>query len=229
MPISRSHIGTESYPSAQNLVHTFAQDVTAGNLVVLHASRFRGGDSNPLLASHLTQSAGTATISTPILHHQGTASTNSTTRHGVWSFLVTGTGSLTMTVEFSTSAGVGSIFWGEFAGNWTAGRGGLANYTPNLVSGTTVDSGNATSVGAALFIGTMLTNTGSAMTTTEDAAWELIGEQEAAGQTNAGMIDRIVSGPTTDSASWTLGSSAQYNAAICVFQEGGQFPARMVV
>lgn len=35
MAISRSHIGTEAYPSAQNLVHTFAQDVTALNAAVV--------------------------------------------------------------------------------------------------------------------------------------------------------------------------------------------------
>lgn len=229
MAIGNITVATEHFPSAQSYSFAFPVNPTTGSLITLHSSRFRGSDTNAYFATSLTKTGGTATISTPILHHQGTASTNNTTRYGLWSFLVTAGGTLTMQVEHFTTAGVGSVFAAEFSGNWTEGRGGLANFTPSLISGTAVDSGNASSLGPALFVGSMLTNAGGAVTTTEDGAWTLIGEQEASGQTNAGSIYRIVSGPTTDSASWTLGTSSQYSACICVFREGRQFPARMIL
>jgi len=81
-------------------------------------------------------------------------------------------------------------------------------------------SGNQTSAGGALFIGGLAVIGVGVITTTPDAAFTQIFEEEGAGSHEAGsVIRRIVSSGTTDAAEWSLSPNDGWIAGLAVFKE----------
>lgn len=210
--------GITTHDGASAFTRAMASDVTTGSLLVVAAARWKAGDAGPYIAGNLTKSAGTATIDTPVLHYAASPGSNNAV--GLWSVLVTGGGTLTLSVAQGGTA-YGSVAVAEYSGTWSGSRVEASN-TTGTGNSQDVDSGNATSAGAAVFVGAFTSDSPNVNTITEDAAFTLLGEdQDASSRCHLGMAGRIVATGTTDSASWTLQAGANWRAGVVVFAEGG--------
>lgn len=212
--------GITTHDGVADFTRAMASNVTAGSLIVVSAARWKSGDATAYIAGNLTKSAGTATIDTPVLEY--TASPGSSHRVGQWSVLVTGGGSLTLQVA-NGGTSYGSIAAAEYSGTWGSGR------TEGSASGTGTSqnaaSGNANSAGAAVFIGSMTTNSPNVETLTEDGAFALLGEDEdASARIHHSMIQLIVATGTTDSADWTIEALNTWVAGVVVYKETAAGP-----
>lgn len=192
--------------------------VTAGQLVIIMGMKYSPG-SDVFVAGDCTQTAGTATISTPTLDAIYGGDDGSGTDYnytGIWSCLVTGSGTLTMQVGGALAGSyllIGVEAFNPDSGfAWDAARledenGG--NFQTNSLAST--DTGNGTSAGAAVFAACMnLSSSNGAIT--EDGAFTLIFENHDADD-NGSSIYRIVSTGTTDSGTWSHSTSNTGSAA----------------
>lgn len=227
MPSTRVQIKSQPILNVQNVSLTTDGDVTIGSLLVIGIVRWRSGSTSAITAASITQTAGTATLSPMIINHRsGLGASHQTV---IASCMVTGTGSLTLQLSASSGNNFGRFSVAEFTGQWTEGRAYAYNQatgtstTPATGNVTTPDSG----VIAAILNSTMAVNA----SITEDGAFELIGEDEDGTTTECNsFIDRIItSGGVTDEGSWTVAVSANWEAGVVLFREGGVFPARMIV
>lgn len=207
--------GITTYDGATNFTRATASNVTAGSLLVVSAARWKSGDSGAYIAGDLTKSAGTATIGTPVLEYTGTPAGSH--RVGLWSVLVTGSGTLTMQVAHSGTS-YGSIVVAEYSGTWDGTR--TEDAASGTGSGSPANSGNATSAGAAVFVGSYTSGNGANEAITEDAAFTVLGEDEAGSdRIEHSCISQIVATGTTDAASWSVNGAA-WAAGVVVFKEG---------
>lgn len=216
-----------TFDNVTNFTYALPSNPVAGNLIVLSSARYRAGDNSLYREGDLTKSAGTATISTPSLLHLQFA-----TEIGlaVWSFLVTGSGSLTLQVAHGGTGTFGSLFLGEFSGNFLNHKD--VNYRSTQGNSTAPDTNTVTThrVGDTVLFGHMSALNAAVVTVTPDAAFTQIGEDEnGADRVIHSVMYRIVLQGTTDSASWTLGTTGNWECAILGFSEGGEFPSRMIV
>jgi len=209
--------GITTHDGATNFTRTTTSNVTAGSLIVVSAARWKSGDNGAYIAGDLTKSAGTATIGTPVLEYTAAPGAPATSnRVGMWSVLVTGSGSLTLQVAHS-GASYGSIVVAEYSGTWDGTR--TEASASGSGSGTAARSGNASSAGAAVFVGSMTNSNVANTTITEDGAFTLLGEDQAGSdRTDHSCIGRIVSTATTDAAEWTISDSV-WVGGVVVFKE----------
>ncbi len=212
---SRIQTDSAQFDNVTDFSKAFTSNVTSGSLVVVSSARWRSGDSTLYVAGDLTKSAGTATIDTPVLAFSVSAGSSQVV--GVWSAKVTASGSLTLQVTHPGSGCYGSQFMREYGGSWDGTR--TEDSATDTGSATNPSSGDATSAGAALFVGAMCDADGGTPTITEDAAFTLIAEDESgADRIVHSAIDRIVATGTTDAASWTT-AEASWAAGVVVFKE----------
>lgn len=201
----------------------FTSDVTAGSLVIIMGAT--AATSNRAMASgDCTKTAGTSTISSITLHQELVASISGGYYGpvGIWSCLVTGSGSLTLQIASQPSGSYPLIGIAEFSPTagyeWDASR----YESQNEASGASGNSssGNVTSAGAAVFAGVEVHNSGSNSAVTEDANWALVYEAED-GTTGveASTITRIAASGLTDDANWTLPSNFGWVAGAACFKE----------
>lgn len=223
--VSGQAAGTENASDATSLSRAFTGNVTAGNLVVIKAAKYNSTTSVTFTSGNCTQSAGTATLGAISLDVQtGLASTPASNDYihvGIWSAIVTGSGSLTMNVASSSSS-----FWvvsvNEFEGNWDASRLEDTSTGGTATDGVTAAStGTATSAGAALFTAMLGPNQSSNSTITPDASYVQEYEQEDGATYMCGSaLHRIVSSGTTDSCDWTItAGNSGYVTALAVYKE----------
>jgi hypothetical protein len=202
----------------------FPNNVTAGSLLTIVVCAIEATGGHTPVAGDLTKQSGTATIGTVTLDKlQSWLFSGLYPKYAaVYSCIVTGSGSLTM--RYANAASGSSLFIGadEYTGNWNSSRVEATNGASPGSLTTAPDSGNATSAGAALFVGglTFFTASTSAVVT-EDGAFTLIGEQNSVTSTQMGasVISRIVSSGTTDSASWALDVSQYPASAVVAYKE----------
>ncbi|MDH5738734.1 MAG: hypothetical protein OEY77_00245 [Nitrospira sp.] len=212
---SRLQNGITTHSGVTNMTRAFSSNVSSGSLLVVSAARWRSFDSALYIAGDLTKSAGTATIGSPTLHYSAAAGSHQVV--GIWSVLVTGSGSLTLQVAHPSGGTYGSVVAAEYSGTWDSSRTEASN--TGTGTGAAADSGNATSAGAAVFIGALTTDHSGTPALTEDAAFSLLGEDEdASARIQHAAIERIVASGTTDSASWTIGAST-WVTGVVVFKE----------
>jgi len=210
--------GGVSTDSSASTSRAFGSNVTAGTLIVVVAGKDSG---SAFVAGDCTKSAGTATIGaisldTELRFDIGAGEFISI---GIWSCLVTGAGSCTMQV-----AGAAGTFWGlatdEYSTDvgWDVSRVENTNSTGNATDdAASATSGNATSAGAALFMGGVDLNGSGAITLTPDGAFTQIFEQEDGSlHSMFSAIRRIVSTGTTDSADWAITAAHRGSAAALV-------------
>lgn len=217
--------GTESPADDTSVTKAFAGNVTAGNLIVIKAGKYNSTTDVTFTSANCTKSAGTATLGTISLDVQvGLASTPASAEYihvGIWSAIVTGSGSLTMNVASSSSS-----FWmiavNEFEGNWDAARLEDTSTDGTATNAVTAAStGAATSAGAALFTAIVGPNQPDNSTITPDASYSAEYEQENGNLYMCGSaLFRIVTSGTTDSCDWTIPSNNNgYVAALAVYKE----------
>lgn len=203
--------------------------VTAGRRVGVMVWYWSDGADDPFVAGDLTKTAGTSTIGTPILAGQvgGFAGGTVYLRAAVWWVPVTGSGTLTLSVAANGSS-YGGISTEEFSTDQTW------DDTPEDDSGalnaadsqTSASSGNATSAGAAVFLGALCWNTGAgaSLALSNAPPWVAAGtESDASAHVPGAAGYRIVSSGTTDAAAWTgsmtADSFAGSAAFVAVFRE----------
>lgn len=198
--------------------------VTAGQLVVICGMKY-SPSADPFVAADCTKSAGTATLGTISLDktNGGADGVGAFGYTGIWSAIVTGSGTLTMQVGGAVAGSYLLIAAEAFNGNWDGTR---VEATAGTDQDTTspVSTGNATSAGAALFVGAMQNNAAAASTITHDAAFSLIYENETSTDDNGSAIYRIVSTGTTDSGDWTSTALNAGMASLVVYKEAAAAP-----
>lgn len=214
----------------------FGSNVTAGNLIVVMAGKDTGA---AFVAGDCTKSAGTATLGTIALDAQFRFDLGGSAFHsvGIWSAIVTGSGSCTMRV-----AGAAGNYWHISTSEWNSDVGWDASRVEQAPTGQgdatndigTATTGNGTSAGKALFMAVMCSDGSGVETITPDAAFTQIFEQEDASAHLMGNHQyRIVASGTTDAGDWTLSGAGGNNgvlAQLVIYKEtagggGGSFNA----
>lgn len=211
--------------------------VTAGQLVVVWGMKY-SPSADAFAAGDCTQSAGTATIGAVSLDRSDGGDDNppgaaNFMYSGVWSCIVTGSGTLTMQVGGAVAGSYLLIGAEAFNGSWDASRveavnGATVTTNDQLTPGT----GNGTSAGAALFAAALQANTSDASTITPDAAFTTAYENETGTDDNGSAIYRIVGSGTTDAGDWTLSTAGTVNGtaqSLVVYKEaaggGSELPS----
>lgn len=212
---SPSQIGGTIADATSPNTRVLPNNVTVGQLIVVGAS---SDGTAVFTAGDLTKSAGTATIGTVALD----VTVNQTTdQHcGLWSVIVTGSGSLTLALSTGGSFSITGV--GVYDGSWDAGRLVGTNSAVGTTS-TTPSSGNVTSTGAALFVGVLAVGNAANVTLTQDTNFTSIFESPDGTAHEVGeIIDRIVTVGTTDDANWTIGAApTRFAIALAVYKEAG--------
>lgn len=204
---------------ASSVALTFPNNVASGSLLTFVVAASVGPASDAPIVSDLTKTSGTATIDTVSLDLVDTRLIGGVyyLHVAIYSVLVTGAGSLTMTY-----ANVGSSsYWiggDEYTGSWDGTR--VEDTASAQATSTAPSSGDATSAGAALFVGGQGMATGALAGMTPDAAFTQIAENEgSATQVQGSAISRIVGSGTTDAASWTNDVNQEWLALLVVYKE----------
>lgn len=204
--------------------------VTAGRRVGVKVWYWNDTADDAFVAGDLTQTGGDATIGTPILAVQagGSAGGGVFVRSAVWWVPVTGNGSLTLSVAANANS-YGGISTGEFATDqaWDDTPEDFNGAFNAADSQTSASSGNATSAGAAVFLGALCWNTGgtsAALALSNAPPWVSTGiESDSSAHEPGAAAYRIVSSGTTDAAAWTGTMTADAfsgsAAVVAVFRE----------
>lgn len=221
MTITRvaSQGGGVTVDASSTCARAFPGNVTSGNLVYFAAAR----DDNSTGAaawtfSSLAKSAGTATI--------GTVSLDKTLQVGnstvaIWSALVTGTGSLTLTAT-SSSACYYCAGSDELASDvgWSASR--LEDSSTGSGTSASQLTGNVTSAGAACFVGVTSFIASGVQVINPEAAYTLLYKELDGNSHEPGItFFKIVSSGNTDAIESGSTNSNLYTIAGAVFKEGG--------
>jgi len=202
---------------AASVSRAFPANVTEGSMVSVVAIKYHDTISDPFVEADCTKSAGTATIGTITLDRSHSLSTeagpSSYISIGIWSLLVTADGSLTMQVGGADANTYWILVSDELAGNWDSSRAESGNNGGTATdSQTTATTGDATTAGHGVFVGALGLNTLAAPATlTHDAAFTSVAEETDGANNMVGeVIRRIVASGTTDAASWSAISGANF-------------------
>lgn len=191
--------------NANNAVTSFLS-VTAGNLIVVQAVRYNN-TSDPFVAGDCAKTSGTATLGAFSLDCQTEldfGGGSGVRQVGIFSAIVTGTGSLGITVS-----GNPGDYWlissSEFNGTWDASRkdGAAATGGSATNNQTTAASGSLTSAGAGVFVGAMQVEGGGTITQTTGNS---IFEMESSSHLPGASGYRLVGTSTASSFDWTIPS-----------------------
>lgn len=219
-------ITTDTTFALTAITRAFGSNVAAGNLVVIACAR-ESDSSQVWTAANCTKSAGTATIGAVTLDRQTGINVEGTDylHVGFWSAIVTGAGSLTMSVANATGTYRGLTLMTDELNStlgWDAGRAETGNQGGTSTnSQTTATTGNGTSAGASAFYGAFSDHSAANSAIGQDAAFTVVGEAEdGANILRASFIREIVSAGTTDSADWTMAATNNgWVAALQVYKE----------
>lgn len=201
----------------------FPNNLTAGRMIVVTGWMWNNGSAfGPFASANCTKTAGTATLGAITLSTQQQRTTSGAFQInvGIWTALVTGSGSCTMQIGTFPAGSFSVIALMEVSSDlgWDSSREEQTNGTTG--SSTTPDSGNATSAGEALFVGGQVANFGTNSAITPDGAFSTCFESENGTTHQPGSaIYRVVTTGTTDSASWTNAANDQWAAVVAVFKE----------
>jgi len=207
MAIIRVQNATRIFADAQTSVSiSTASSVVAGNLVVITVARVTPAGPNPFVVGDISKTAGTSALADGFLLDKGQQVQQTGANYfdtAIFSAKVTTGGTLTVQVGGGNSGDYWDIGITEYSGvDTTATRVEASN--SNTGTATPVTSGNATSAGAALFIGCFSIAIGDSGTITPQAAWSELWESQDGTTHNTGAAaEQIVTGGTTDQAEWT--------------------------
>lgn len=198
----------------------YGSNITTADLLKIGVSAYKPSN-DAFVVGDISKSAGTATLDSFTLdrgHNQNPAGSDYN-NVAIYSALVTGTGSCTITVGGAPAGSYFLIAVAEFSTSltWDATRLEAVNSADS--SSGAPDSGNVTSADDALFFGALGVYTGSATTVTPDGAFTEIYESQSAAHQIGSFIYRIVTTGTTDAASWTAPTVDDWAAAVTVDKE----------
>jgi hypothetical protein len=203
----------------------FPGNITNGNLITVIAWSYNNTGVTTFVAGDCAKTAGTATIGTISLDKQLSADLGGGEyiNVGIWSALVTGTGSATMQISNQPSDATIDISIAEFSTTttWDAGRVTDSNAAQH--TGTNVNSGSASSSGVALFIGGFNINASSSglALTTNNSFTDIYKRDGSGGDQPGGGAYRIVSTGTTTSSDYTSTNSGDSLALVVVYTPTG--------
>jgi hypothetical protein len=206
--------------------------VTAGSLIVVTGMKY-SPTTDAFAAGDVTQSAGTATIGTVSLdrgHNLDLGGAIGFASTGIWSAIVTGSGTLTMQVGGALAGSYLLIAAGEFSGSWDASRVENVNSGGSATNGqTSFSSGTAATAGAGLFVGCLQYSCSTTQTNTPDAAFTEMYSNEAGTTDDTGSAGyRIVSSATTDAWDGTMQSANDgWAAAVVAYKEAAAATATL--
>lgn len=211
MPIARAS-GQGSGVVGNNVTsvsRAFPSNVATDSLVLVCLTHYNPPQTD--LDAGPFKSAGTATLGTWQKHADRRVllgGGSSLVGLGIYSAPVTAGGSLTLGYN-SASASFITFGTDELTGADLTSTRALSPVGADTGSGsgsTAVDTGNLTSTGGGIFVGAMTYDGNAGDTTiTQDGAFSLLYEYESWAIMTGSHILRIVTGATTDAASWTLG------------------------
>lgn len=213
--------GGASGASGGAISKAFTGNVTSGNLILVLGWRYNDTTSTDFTAGNCTKSAGTATIGA-IAKDVSLAYLYSSPFYigaAIWSCQVTGTGSCTMNIAVGAGSSQTDIAIAEFhsdSGAITFLSG--TNKTGTGASGAPATA-SATSTGNSIFAGCVGTGTGGATTHTVGAGFTQIYEEENGATLMTGSSEYKIVTATSSTASWTAPTTAQWVAALAVYQE----------
>ena len=226
MTITRDGIATSptSGSGVTSLAHSLGT-LTAGHLVTVKLATV--GDAKTFADGDLTKTAGTATIGAITLSGQvgGNNGDGGYTYAVEWSFIVTGTGTCTVTVAGLPSGSYPTLAHESYTSDigWDSARVEDTAGTYSATDGASaLSSGDATSAGAALFSATLALNNGAAVTVGTPSGFSAIVDNGSSGATVEviATADDIVTTGTTQAAAWTYsaldGSTYNGQAALLV-------------
>lgn len=204
----------------------FPSNVTAGNLVWIAAGKYDPNSPSTFVVGDCTKSAGTATIGAITLDcvlNVGSIAV------GIWSALVTGSGSLTLQVSNAATvySAIGSDEWASSIG-WDASR--REDFKTGSGTATTQATASMTSAGAAGFVGvTCLDASGNISDYSQTGAYTRVYLETDGSVHEPGCIFSALVGTGTSqvaSTSNSLNGSQLYVAAGVVYKEatGGAAP-----
>lgn len=210
-----------TYAASASVARAYPNNVAVGSLLTVTGGVVTNGANDPPVAGDLTKTAGTSTIGTIERDAVATRDLGGGFYLHVaqFSVIVTGAGSLTLTLAGGANGLSTWLAVDEYTGTWDGTR--LVDTASANGDSAAQSSGDADSPGAALFFGGLTQiNSTSGAAATEDGAFTLIAEQDSS-STQAGWssIARIVSGATTDAASWTTNNAAGWAATVAVYRE----------
>lgn len=211
--------------NATSISRAYAGNVTAGSLLSIVVSAYKGVTNDPFVLGDITKSAGTATLSAfsiDVNLNENASSGTTYVNTAIISAIVTGTGSCTIQAAGMPAGSYSWIAVSEFSGNWDGSRFEDSSTSQNTgASGTAPNSGDADSAGAGLFVGGCGSySSANPSSFTEDAAFSSIFASTNGSTSHVGeAIYRIVGSATTDSASWTAPTGFAWNAAVAVYKE----------
>lgn len=210
-------------------VLTFASDVTNGNVIVVAVSAFVNGANAPsaYTTGDLTKTGGTATISDLTVDLQHARTSTSEERVAFLSMLVTGSGSLELTLASASGDYQNAVAF-EYNGIETVGtRVGATNSSDGAGSGGSLlmSAGSVSSTGKGVMLGAFGCYTSGTSTWSHDGAFSTPsgGEEGNSAYNASAVIYRLLSGATTDSPEATnsdvqtpgwSGASIVYKAAV---------------
>jgi hypothetical protein len=231
-PIMAGHVqsGGTAANNTTSVSRAFAGNVTANNLVVIIASRY-SGSNDAWLVGDCTKSAGTATIETIALDRSinFATETNVYAVVGIWSAIVTGSGSLTLQCAGAPSGSYLLLSTAEFSGNWDANRAEAGNTNGSTSTATSLTSNSATSAGAAVFVGGSQINSSSAITITlGGSGWSSIYSNGSSSDDNGAMAYKIVASGTTDAYQLTISGASRYSQIVQAYKEAAGAAASIV-
>lgn len=210
-----------TYSASASVARAYPNNVAVGSLLTITGGVLTNGANDPPVAGDLTKTAGTSTIGTITRDAVSTRDVGGGFYLHVaqFSVIVTGAGSLTLTLAGGANGLSTWLAVDEYTGTFDASR--LVDTAAANGDSTAPNSGDADSSGAALFFGGLVhLNASSGSAATEDGAFTLIAEQDSTTtQVGWSSIARIVSGATTDAASWTTNNAAAWAAAVAVYRE----------
>lgn len=217
--------GGSTVDSATAWTRAFGSNVTAGNLIIVSASKY--DPTHTFVAGDCTQSAGTATIGTVSLDkvQHNTGGNNVTS--AIWSAIVTGSGTCTMRVG-STAGTYFAAGSGEFSSTVGFDINRLETSGSATGSATTQTTGNLTSAGGALFFGCTSydgsTNDTSISETAAQGWTRLYRETDASLHEPGVIFYQIVTVGTTKAVSSGNSNAWPYAIVGAVFKEGTGSP-----
>jgi hypothetical protein len=224
MAITITQETSQRFDAATDFTKAFASNVAANSLVVVMVW---SSSATAFVAGDCTKSAGTATIGAVSLDKENDFDVGSgeIANAAIWSFLVTGAGSLTVNVAVPDGS-YGTIVIGEYGGSWDSSRLEASAVGQSATDGSSAaDTANMTSAGAALFVGTVcVMGSDSSTTCTANSPWTNIASENdnTVHQAGAAARNNFASG-TTDTAGWTINvsgvSNRGYTAVGAVYKE----------
>lgn len=210
--------------AASSVSKAFSSNVTSGNLVTVQCWRYDNGTDTAFIAGDCTKSAGTATLGAIALDKQANVNSTNPCQAGVWSAIVTGTGSLTMAVAAAAGSYLGMTA-GEYAGSWDAGRLEASNSSTATSATSPGVTGNGAAAGEGLFIACIAADASGdndILLTANNSFTNLDKEVDATSHQPGAGARRIATATTTQ-GSWTIDTSGLngWAAALAVYKEAG--------